>query len=100
MRTNPFRHLVDIDLAIRQLHHYLVFRVLWCDQVVTVEQQKRSANDQCSSFVAVEKYLIARDGERILRRQRSNIWCRACVGKLIPWAGNCRFKSVAIPQAI
>ncbi len=100
MCTNPVRQLVNIELAIGQRHHRLVFRVLLCDQVVTVEQQKCSTNDQCGSFDSVEKHLIARDGERILRRHRSNVWRRVSIREQILRASNCRFKSVAIPQAV
>ena len=51
----------------------MVFFLICCDQSLVVEQKKRPADNESSSFVTIKENLITSDGERILRRQRRKI---------------------------
>jgi len=97
-RPDPFRQLHSIDFPIHQLHDHRVLLVLQCIQVMTVENEKCSADDERCPLIAIDKYLIASDGKRVLRRHSCNVWRWVPVLEQVSWTSNPRLESTPIAQ--
>ena len=65
---------------------------------MTVEDEKCSADDERGPLIAINEYLIASNGERVLRRHRCDVWRWVSVRKQVSWARKRRLEPAPIAQ--